>query len=49
LGSVHYEFSELISPFSKHGRKITASHFKDVETKGKKEADVTRVLQTELV
>lgn len=49
LSNVHYEFSQLISPFLKRRRKITVSHFKDVETKRKKEADVTRVLETELV
>lgn len=48
LSNVHYEFSLLISPFLKHCRKTTVSHFKDMETKGK-EADVTRLLETELV
>lgn len=36
LNNIHYEFSQLISLFLKHCRKITVSHFKDMGTKGKK-------------
>lgn len=36
LSNVHYEFSQLISPLLKHGRKITVSHLKMWKQREKK-------------